>query len=240
MLVLDESPSMAAMDNPALNRFDIARKVIKEFMEKRENDAIGLVTFAAAAALRAPPTLNHSYLVSLIDGIQIMSLGDGTAMGMGIALAILHLQESTAENQAIILITDGMQNMGEVLPETASEIATSLGIRIYAIGIGKEGTSDFRLVNPETNEIYIGTIEDSFDGKFLENIATLTGGRYFTAGNANALSEAFESIGILEKNSESFRYTVVNTHYHIFYALCGILFIFVELVVRRILLEEVL
>jgi Ca-activated chloride channel family protein len=156
MVVLDVSPSMSAQDVGAITRFDAAREVVREFVSGRENDAIGLVIFGAQAALRVPPTFDYGFLGQALDSVQVMDLGDGTAIGMGIAVAAVHLKTSRAEEKVIILITDGDNNAGDIEPDRAAEVAGSLGIRIYTIGIGSEGETTIQFTDPETGKAVMG------------------------------------------------------------------------------------
>ncbi len=197
MIVLDESPSMAARsDGPS--RFDTARRVIRDFVTGRENDAIGLVSFSSEAALIVPPTPDYSFLIHALEGREIMSLGDGTAIGMGLVMAAVHMNSSNAEEKIIILLTDGVNNTGEILPMAAAELAMDMGIRIYTIGIGNAGESFVEFVNPETGDLYRGTILDEPEEDLLREVARKTGGSYFSANSNMSLDAIFEVISTAE------------------------------------------
>jgi Ca-activated chloride channel family protein len=240
MIVLDESPSMAAQDFAPVNRFETARETIRGFVERRENDPIGLVSFGREAALRVPPTTDYDKLVAVLDELHIMELGDGTAIGMGIALGALHLRSSDAPEKVMILLTDGKNNAGEVLAETAARVATELGIRIYTIGIGSEAQAEIEFTNPETGQVYRGTFEGGFDEELLREIADLSGGAYFYAGTSGTLESVFEAIDSIETVEKRVRIEVATEPRHrllIIFALAALLF---DFLVRKLLLREVL
>lgn len=240
MVILDESPSMAAEDFAPVNRFETARDTIRRFVERRENDSIGLVSFSKEAALRVPPTTDYEKLVDSLDELQIMNLGDGTAIGMGIALGALHLRSSSAPEKVIILLTDGKNNAGEVLPETAARVATELGIRIYTIGIGSESETRIEFENPETGQVYRGTFEGGFDEELLQEIAEFSGGAYFYAGTSGTLESVFEAIDSIETVEKRVRIEVRTESQHrilIIFALAALLF---DFFIRKLLLREVL
>jgi len=199
MIVLDESPSMSAEDFKPKNRFEAAKSVIKNFIVGRKNDKIGLVAFSKEASLIVPPTLNYSYLLSAIDNMRIMELGNGTAIGMGIAVALIHLREVASKNKFIILLTDGDNNAGEILPGSAAEIARQLGVKIYTVGIGKEGETFLEFIDPNTGKAFQGIYRGKFDEAVLKRIAGATGGKYFYAGDVEMLNFIFNQIDSSEK-----------------------------------------
>ncbi|MFP4363120.1 MAG: VWA domain-containing protein [Spirochaetia bacterium] len=240
MIVLDESPSMAARDFEPENRFEAAREVIHRFISRRENDAIGLVSFSKEAALRIPPTLDYDSVLDTLDSLQIMDLGDGTAIGMGIAVACLHLQNSTAENKIIILLTDGENNAGEIIPETAAEIASQLDVRIYTIGIGSEGEIPLEFTDPHTGRVYRGTFVSGFDAQLLEDIAETSGGRYYYASTSNTLDDIFTAIDSLEALELRSRTHIQITPYYRIFLFIGLICVLLDLIFRKLILREVL
>jgi Ca-activated chloride channel family protein len=240
MIVLDESPSMAAKDFAPENRFETAREVIRRFVERRENDPIGLVSFGQEAALRVPPTTYYEEVLRALDGLRIMSLGDGTAIGMGLSLAGLHLSSSSASEKVIILLTDGENNAGEIFPETAATVAEQLGIRIYAIGIGGTEEADLEFTNPETGQTYRGTFRGGFDEELLRRIADISGGSYFFAGSSGTLAGVFEAIDSIETVERRVRIDVRTTPHHRPFILVGFAAVGLEVLIRKWLLREVL
>jgi Ca-activated chloride channel family protein len=240
MLVLDESPSMAAQDFAPVNRFETARETIRRFVERRENDPIGLVSFGREAALRVPPTTDYEKLGAVLEELRIMELGDGTAIGMGLALGALHLRSSDAPEKVMILLTDGKNNAGEVPAETAAQVATELGIRIYTIGIGSETQAPIEFTDPETGQVYRGTFEGGFDEGLLREVAQLSGGAYFYAGTSGTLESVFEAIDSIETTEKRVRIEVSTEPRHrilIIFALGALL---VDFFIRKLVLREVL
>jgi len=240
MIVLDESPSMAAQDFVPGNRFETARDVIRRFVEKRENDPIGLVSFSKEAALRVPPTVDYSQLLAGLDDLSIMSLGDGTAIGMGIALGALHLSSSTASQKIIILLTDGKNNSGEILPETAARVAAQMGIRIYAIGIGNDRPTPLEFTDPRTGQVYRGSFEGGFDEALLQKIASISGGAYFYAGTSGTLEAVFRAIDSIETVEKRVRIEVKTTPRYREVLLLALGLILLDFVLRKLVLREVI
>lgn len=240
MIVLDESPSMATRDFQPGNRFETARDVIRRFIAQRENDPIGLVSFGQEAALRVPPTLDYQAVLSSLEELRIMGLGDGTAIGMGLAVASLHLSESSAEEKVVILLTDGRNNAGEVLPTTAAEVAAEMGIRIYTIGIGSEEEAPFELVVPDTGEVLRGTYRGGFDEALLTAVADTSGGTYYSAASAGTLQAVFDAIDSIETVERRVRVEVNATPRHRVFILIGLALIGFDFLVRKLLLGEIL
>ncbi len=240
MIVLDESPSMSARDYGEESRFESALQVIRDFVAGRENDAIGLVTFSDRAALRVPLTTEYAFLHRSIDGLRVMTLGDATAIGMGIGVASLHMRQSSGASRAMILMTDGENNAGEILPETAAEIAAELGIRIYTVGMGRAGDTVLEFTNPETGETSRGIYRGRFDEALLRRVAQATGGRYFAASEQAALASIFAEIDGLERAETRSRIVVHRRPRHAPLLLVAMILILIEVVLRRVLLREVL
>ncbi|MDR2103885.1 MAG: VWA domain-containing protein, partial [Treponema sp.] len=139
LFVVDISPSMAGIDMGQLNRFEAARNLVLDFAERRPGDAVGLVGVGSDAALLLPPTVDRGSLFSRLNSLQIGELGDGTALGLGLAIAGLHIAKSTAPRRVVILITDGENNAGSVHPETAAEVLEEIGVSLWIIGVGSSG-----------------------------------------------------------------------------------------------------
>ncbi len=240
MIVIDESPSMSARDFPPINRFEAARAVIKKFVTSRENDPIGLVSFSKEAALRVPPTLDYKYLLNRLDELSIMSLGDGTAIGMGIAVAGLHLKDSSAENKIIILLTDGEHNSGEIPPITAAEIASRMGIKIYTIGVGSKGEVPLEYTDPSTGKMYRGIFQSEFDEQLLKNIAAETGGTYYHAASIGSLETVFKKIDSIETMGKRTRIEVTKSPKHRLVIFLGCICILLDFFIRKWALWEAL
>lgn len=197
VLVMDLSTSMRAEDLKP-NRFEAARTVAKDFIDKRISDRIGLVAFAMKSFTVVPPTLDYRLLKDLLDELEMGSIEDGTAIGMGIATAINRLKESQAKSKVIILLTDGQNNAGEIDPVTAADLALTYGIKIYTIGAGTRGTAPYPIQDPIFGRRY-QNIQVNIDEEMLEQVAQLTGGKYFRAMDSQQLAEIYDEIDTLEK-----------------------------------------
>ena len=240
ILVLDVSPSMSARDVGGITRFDAARNVLRDFIAGRENDAIGLVIFGAEASLRVPPTTDHRFLEQALESAEVMELGDGTAIGMGIAVGALHLKETSAEEKVMILITDGDNNAGEIEPDRAAEVAASLKIRIYTIGIGTEGETTIQFVDPESGKEVRGVYQGKLNEQLLRRIADSTGGRYFHSGTLGILNTIFLEIDNLESRVQEVAVFIERQPRHRLFILVGLGMILVCVFMRKLIVGELL
>lgn len=196
-LCLDISSSMLAEDLKP-NRFEAAKQVAIDFIDKRISDRIGLVIFARQSFTVCPPTLDYRLLKELLDNVEMGVIDDGTAIGMGIATAINRLKESDAKSKVIIVLTDGQNNSGEIDPSTAADLAISYGIRIYSIGAGSRGTAPYPVQDPIFGKRY-QNVKVEIDEEMMTQIAEATGGRYFRATDTESLKEIYATIDELEK-----------------------------------------
>lgn len=197
VLVLDISTSMKAEDLKP-NRFEAARNVAVDFIDKRLSDRIGLVVFARKSFTVVPPTLDYQLLKQLLNDVQMGIVEDGTAIGMGIATAVNRLKESEAESKVIILLTDGQNNSGEIDPVTAADLAVTYGIKIYTIGAGTRGTAPYPVQDPIFGKRY-QNVKVDIDEEMLTEIASMSDGSYFRATNTERLEEIYNQIDELEK-----------------------------------------
>lgn len=203
MIVLDESISMSAKDFPPVNRFESAKTIINKFIEGRENDSVGIVSFGDDAVLRVPLSLDYETLGDKVKALELGTLGNGTAIGMGLAVSVLHLKNSKAISKVVILLTDGVNNAGEVLPLSAAKAAEELGIKVYAIGIGGTEAVEVEFLNKDTGEITKATMrEGGFDQAGLEQIALTTGGKFYKASSPGMLETVFQGIDYLETSKK--------------------------------------
>lgn len=239
VFVLDQSPTMAARDFQPENRFEAARSMIRRFVALRQNDPIGIVGFGLEASLRVPPTIDYEHFVAVLDQMEIFEMGDGTAIGMGIATAALHLERSNAPRKAIVLLTDGVNNAGEIQPETAARAARSLGIGLYIIGIGSDGEVEIEIRDPETGQLLRGTIRESFDQNAMLELADIAGGRYFYAGSSTALQAAFDAIDTVERVEQRSLLRVVREPLDQLLIFWGVGFIGIDFLIRRLFAREV-
>lgn len=236
IFVVDQSPTMAATDVQPGNRLDAARTVIRRFVDQREGDHIGVVGFSRDAALRVPITLDHQRVIDSLDTMYLMEYGDGTAIGLAIALATLHLQSSDGERRIIILLTDGVNNAGEISPEAAAELARQAGARLYAIGIGSEPEVEIEFRNPEDGRVYRGTVRDSYDDARLTEIAERSGGQFFEAASGGTLEAILNAIGSAEASERRVRTRVRREPEHRGLLLIALFLLLGDIVLRRLIL----
>lgn len=199
---LDISASMRAADIDKNNRLAAAKRVASQFVAGRENDNLGLVLFAGESFSAVPLTSDRAMLSNYINGVKIgLISADGTAIGDGIVSAINRIKEGQAVSKSIIIITDGSNNAGVVAPETAAEIARDMKIKIYTIGVGSAVPMSEAVpyVDDNGNILDYGVVAP-IDEKALQNIASMTGGKFYMATSANSLSEIFKEIDSLEKS----------------------------------------
>jgi|TARA_B110000305_G_scaffold242047_1_gene319356 Ca-activated chloride channel family protein len=197
ILSMDISGSMLAEDLKP-NRLEASKNVAIDFISKRKNDRVGLVIFSGESFTQCPLTTDHSVLTNLFKDVKSGMVEDGTAIGMGLATAVNRLKNSDAKSRVIILLTDGVNNKGLVAPFTAAEIAKEFGIRVYTIGVGTEGFAPYPFQTPFG--IQYQDVEVKIDEKTLQDIATVTDGKYFRATNNNKLKEIYKDIDKLEKS----------------------------------------
>ena len=203
MLVLDISSSMKALDFKPDNRLAVAKRALRDFVLKREHDRIGLVLFGARAFTRCPLTSDYGVLLQMIDAADYTDFSHMTAIGTAIATAANRLKDSPAKSKVIILLTDGANNAGDIPPQTAAQAAGELGIKIYAVGVGREGKVPMpvEVINPVTGQRSTRTEmrESDLNEGELKDIARLTGGRFFRAQNTEELNEIYKEIDRMEK-----------------------------------------
>jgi len=208
-MALDISGSMKALDFEPDDRLAVAKRTIEEFVDGRPNDRIALVVFAAKAFTQCPLTLDYGVLKRFLDEVQVGLIEDGTAIGLGIATGVKRLARSDAKSRILILLTDGVNNVPTVDPSTAAEAARSLGVKIYSIGIGKEGTAPYPVDHPVLGRRYT-QIKTQIDEALLRKISKQTGGQYFRARSGESLAQIFEVIDSLAKSKVE---TTIYTNY---------------------------
>ncbi len=241
MIVLDESPSMSAKDFPPVNRFESAKSIIMKFVEGRENDSVGVVSFGDDAVLRVPLTLDYKTIGDSVGKLELVSMGTGTAIGMGLAVSVLHLKSSNAVSKIIILLTDGVNNTGEVLPLSAAKAAKELGIKIYTIGIGGSEPVEVEFVNPETGILTRAKMnEGGFDQDLLERIASVTGGNFYKASSPGMLETVFQGIDYLETSKKIVETRIKSKPIHGLLIITGFFLLIAYYLVRKGILGEIL
>lgn len=200
MLSLDVSSSMLARDFDP-DRIEAAKRIGIQFISGRPSDRMGLVIFANEAFTMCPLTLDHASLINQFNAVEMDMLEDGTAIGSGLAMAVNRLLSSDAVSRVVILLTDGVNNSGEIAPYTAAEIAQTYGIRVYVVGIGSMGTAPYPVQTPFG--IRYQQVDVQIDEALVQQVAQLTGGEYFRATDNKTLEEIYQKIDSLEKSKIS-------------------------------------
>jgi Ca-activated chloride channel family protein len=225
MLAVDVSGSMRALDLDAdtaleqrQNRLGVVKHVVDTFVQARPNDQIGLVVFGQEAYTQCPLTLDHGIVSTFLTSLTVGMAGDGTAIGMGLATAVKRLEASKAKSKVVVLLTDGVNNSGEIGPEQAAELAEALGIKVYTIGAGTQGKAP--VVVDTLFGKQVAYEEVHIDEDVLKKVAEKTGGAYFRAEDEKALQAIYKRIDALEKTEASMhRYLDYNDEYPLFIAL---------------------
>ncbi|MFA5713328.1 MAG: VWA domain-containing protein [Bacteroidales bacterium] len=197
ILAIDVSTSMLARDFTP-DRISAAKDIAIEFIAQRPTDRMGIVIFAGESFTQCPLTTDRATLINLMKDVQTGLIDDGTAIGNGLATAVARLAESEAKSKVVILLTDGVNNMGEVAPLTAAEIAKSYGIRVYTIGVGAMGVAPFPVMTPFGVELQQVKVE--IDEELLQQISAQTGGRYFRATENTKMMEIYGEINKMESS----------------------------------------
>ncbi len=197
VMAMDISGSMLAQDFTP-NRIEAAKEVGIDFINGRPNDRIGLVVFSGESFTQCPLTTDHAVLTNLYKELQSGMIEDGTALGDGLATAVTRLKESKAISKVIILLTDGVNNMGSVDPVSAAEIAKLYGVRVYTIGVGTQGYAPIPVQTPFGTQLQ--NMEVQIDEPLLVRIANMTGAKYFRAVNKRALENIYKEIDRMEKS----------------------------------------
>jgi Ca-activated chloride channel family protein len=222
MLCIDVSGSMQAEDFAPKNRLNVAKERAKEFVAKRAGDRIGLVAFAAASLTQCPLTLDKNILDQLIDRLDFGMLEDGTAIGMGLGSAVARLRDSKAKERVVILLTDGVNNTGDIDPITAAQAAAGFDIKVYTIGVGSKGEVPFPVQDPVFGRRY-ARVKIDLDTETLNRIADITGGRSFLATDAAGLKQVYDEIDRMEPTTFKVKqYTVYSERAGVFLLLAVI------------------
>lgn len=238
LLVMDLSSSMLAQDFKP-DRLEVSKRVAAEFVDKREYDRIGLAVFAGEAFTQCPLTTDHRVLKEFLASLECGILRDGTAIGDGLATAINRLKESDAKSKTVILLTDGDNNAGYVNPMMASEIAREFNVKVYTVGVGSRGKAPAPVSRSADGRYIFGMAPVKIDEDLLKQIASETGGRYFRATNAQSLEQIYAEIDRQEKTK--IEVTTIKRYSEEFYrfALFGILFLLLELILRYTILRTI-
>ena len=196
VLAMDVSTSMLARDLTP-DRISASKDIAIEFISQRPSDRMGIVVFAGESFTQCPLTTDRASLINLMKEVQTDLIEDGTAIGNGLATAVARMKDSDAKSRVVVLLTDGVNNRGEISPQMAAEIAKTYGVRVYTIGVGKEGMAPYPVQTPWGIEVQ--NVQVEIDEKLLSEIAESTGGRYFRATDNTKLAEIYGEINKMEK-----------------------------------------
>lgn len=235
MLSLDVSSSMLARDFDP-DRIEAAKRIGIQFISGRPSDRMGLVIFANEAFTMCPLTLDHASLINQFNAVEMDMLDDGTAIGSGLAMAVNRLLSSDAVSRVVILLTDGVNNSGEIAPYTAAEIAQTYGIRVYVVGIGSQGTAPYPVQTPFG--IRYQQVEVQIDEALMRQVAQLTGGEYFRATDNKTLEEIYQKIDSLEKSKINVDEYLHKSEEYLFWALLALLVCGLEVLFRALVLRQ--
>ena len=197
MIASDISGSMLSEDFKP-NRLEAGKNIAIDFIKNRPDDRIGLVIFSGESFTQCPLTIDHDVLINLFSDVKNGMIDDGTAIGMGLATAVSRLKDSEAKSTVVILLTDGVNNMGSIPPITAAEIAKQFGVRVYTVGVGTNGSAPYPFKDQFGNTHY-QMIPVEIDENTLTKIADITGGKYFRARNNDELAQIYQQIDKMEK-----------------------------------------
>ncbi|MEG0655571.1 MAG: VWA domain-containing protein [Mucinivorans sp.] len=237
VMALDISGSMLARDFQP-DRFNAAKEISGNFIIERPTDRIGLVVFAGEAFTQSPLTTDHVSLVNLLQGVQMGTIADGTAIGNGLATAVNRLKESQAKSKVIVLLTDGVNNSGQIDPQGAADIAKEFGIRVYTIGVGTQGYAPFPAYDAWGNIVFQNA-KVEIDEPLMRSIADKTGGRYFRATDNTKLAEIYAEINQLEKTKvEVENFTKYTEVFHPF-LLLALLLVLLEMGCRYFVFKQI-
>lgn len=235
VMAIDVSTSMLARDFVP-DRIGAAKDIAIEFIAQRPSDRIGIVVFAGESYTQAPLTTDRPTLINLMKEIETGLIEDGTAIGNGLATAVARMKDSDAKSRVVILLTDGVNNAGEITPQMAAEIAKTYGVRVYTIGVGAEGLAPYPVMGPWGVELQQVPVE--IDEQLLKDIAETTGGQYFRATDNTKLLEIYGEINQMEKNRTKVDSFPVYQELFLNYALAALAALLLELLFRIVVLKR--
>ncbi|MBQ9583791.1 MAG: VWA domain-containing protein [Bacteroidales bacterium] len=235
VLDMDVSTSMLARDFKP-DRIGAAKDIAIEFIASRPTDRIGIVVFAGESYTQCPVTTDRITLINMMKEVQTGLIEDGTAIGNGLATAVARLKDSDAKSRVVILLTDGVNNSGEIAPETAAEIASTYGIRVYTIGVGAKGEAPYPVQTPWGVQVQNMKVE--IDEALLQKIAETTGGKYFRATDNTKLMEIYSEINKMEKNRTTVDSFPVYSERYMLFALLALAALVLELVLKYLVIKK--
>ena len=235
ILAMDVSTSMLARDFSP-DRISAAKDIAIEFISQRPTDRMGIVVFAGESYTQCPLTTDRATLINLMKEISTDLIEDGTAIGNGLATSVARIKDSDAKSRVVILLTDGVNNSGEVSPETAAEIAKTYGIRVYTIGVGANGEAPYPVMTPWGVQVQNMKVE--IDEALLQKIAETTGGKYFRATDNTKLMEIYGEINKMEKNRTTVDSFPVYSERYMLFALLALAALMLELLLKYVVIKK--
>ena len=241
ILAIDASGTMKALDfklnGDRVTRLEAVKKVVTEFIKKREHDRIGLVVFGTDAYTQSPLTMDKGLLLNLIDKLEIGMAGDRTAIGSAIAIAGKRLKDLEAKSKILILLTDGRNNAGDITPEQAAEAVKAFGVKIYTIGAGGKGPAPFAVQGLFGTQLVYQNVD--LDEETLQKIAHIGDGRYFRAGDSKELSEIYDIIDKAEKREIKVKEFLNFKELYLYFLIPAFILILIEIVLKAAILRIV-
>ena len=232
LLTLDISGSMAAVDFKPRNRLEVAKEVIAAFIEKRRSDRLGLVIFAATSYTKCPLTVDYDILKFYLQQTELGELEDGTALGMALATSVNRIRHAAAKTKIVILLTDGVNNRGEIDPRDAAKMARDFHIKVYTIGVGTRGQAPYPVLDSLGRKRFV-MVDVEIDEPLLQEMARTTGGLYFRATDRGSLQEIFGEIDRWEKTGIKTRTHTETTELFPYFIALGLLLLLLVETARR-------
>lgn len=237
VISMDISLSMLAKDFKP-NRLEVAKEVVMDFIDARPNDKIGLVIFSGEAFTQCPLTVDHKILKNMFPEIKAGMLDQGTAIGLGLADAVARIKDSKAKSKVIILISDGVSNVGEIAPLTAGEIAKTYGLRVYTIGVGTKGKALQPVAMYPNGQLEYDYVDVEIDEAVMTKISEMTGGKYFRATDKESLSSICREIDKLEKTIISEKSFTNKAEHFLPLGVAALIALLLEFILKRIVFKS--
>ena len=236
VLAMDISGSMLAQDFKP-NRIESSKKIASEFVADRHGDRLSIVAFAGEAFTQCPLTSDRSAVQTSLARLRSGIIDDGTAIGNGLATAINRLRESSSKSKVVVLLTDGVNNSGSMSPLMAADIAKNMGIKVYTIGVGRRGQAPTPVMDAFGN-VGLAMMNVEIDEELLREISSLTGGKYFRAENAEALTKIYDEIDQMEKSKVEINDYISYEELYLGWLIWGLILLIAELLISRVVLNR--
>lgn len=235
---LDVSLSMLSKDFKP-NRLEVAKEVLGDFIDARPNDKIGLVVFSGEAFTQCPLTTDHKIIKNMFGDIKAGMLDQGTAIGLGLADGVARVKDSKAKSKVVILISDGVSNVGEIAPLTAADIAKTFGVRVYCIGVGSKGKALQPVALYPNGEMEYDYVDVDIDDATMTQISKMTGGKYFRATDRESLEKTYKEIDLLEKTIISEKNFSNKSEHFLPFALAAAICLLLEFLLKRFVFKAI-